>query len=183
MDKNHLKLKLASYGAIRPQVWTKIAACLKKSELKAEESFNREIGSVAFIVKGLLKEYDAQFRKKPSIVNFINSENFVITTKHNQSKYLKAVTDTALVYMDFDDLFLLFSKYKELKPVYDSIAENYEEGISYRYNLLEERIATVRIQHFMARYREIFPFLKKKDVANYIHIEYDYFIRIYGDLI
>lgn len=178
-----LKLNLANYGAIRPQAWAKILAHLKEAELKVDESFNREINSIAYVTSGLLKEYDVQFRKKPSIVNFISAGNFLITTKHNQSKYLKAITGTTLVYLEFDDLFSIFSKYNELKPIYDSILANYEEGISFRYILLEERITEVRIQQFITKHRAILSLLKKKDIANYINLEYDYFIRKYGKLL
>ncbi len=184
MDKHlGLKLKLASYGAIRPQVWAKIVTLLKETELKIDESFNREIGSIAYVANGLLKEYDAHLRKRPSIVNFISAGNFLITTKFNQSKYLKTVTGSTLVYLNFCDLFSLLSKYNELKPIYDSIVANYEEGISFRYGLLEERIAQKRIQQFINKHRNILSYLKKKDIANYTHIEYDYFIRMYGKLL
>lgn len=183
MDRNHLKLKLASYGAIRPQAWVKILSHLKEIELKTDESFNREMGSAAYITDGILKEYDAQHRKKPSIVNFISAGNFIITTKYTQTKYIKAVTPTKLVYLNFDALIMLFVKYNELKSIYDGATANYEDGMAFRQLLLEENAAVERIKLFIHKYRTVLPLLKKKDISNYTHIEYDYFIRIYGKLL
>ncbi len=176
-------MKLASYGAIRPQAWAKILSNLRETELKTDESFKREIGSIVYVVDGLLKEYDPQERRKPSIINFISAGNFLTTTKCNQNRYMKAVVPTQLAYLDFDVLISLFLKYNELKAVYDGIWGNYEHGIAFRQLVLEENAAAARIKLFISKYRSILPSLKKKDIANYIHIEYDYFIRIYGKLL
>jgi len=179
----HLKLKLASYGAISPLAWARISDSLKKTEIKVNESFNRKIGSIAYVVEGLLKEYDIKSRKKPCIVNFISDGNFLVTTKFNQSKYLKAIKDTTLVYLDFEDQFSLLLKHKELKTIYDEIVANYEEAATFRFSLLEERLAAIRIQQFIVRYRKILSYLKKKDMANYCHIPYDNFVRQYSYLL
>lgn len=178
-----LKLKLANFGAIKPHAWVKIVADLKKITLKTDESFNREIGTVAYVVDGLFKEYDARHRKKPSIINFIGTGSFIITSKFNQSRYLKAVTNTETIYLGFTELLSLFSEYNELKALYDSIDTDYEEGLAFRQFILEENIVSTRIQLFIKRYRPILSDLKKKDIANYIHTDYDYFVRIYGKLL
>jgi len=180
---NSLKLKLSSLGAIRPQAWIKIMYAVNETGLKVDESFNREIGSVAFVVNGLLKEYDPYLRKKPSIINFISAGNFFVTTKFNQKRYLKAITETTILYLNFHDLTSLYLRYNELKSVYDSIVASYEEETSFRHLMLEEKLAPVRIQNFIIKYRTILSQIKKKDVANYTHLEYEYFIRIYGKLL
>ncbi len=178
-----LKLKLASYGAIRPQVWAKILAGLSEIDLKINESFIREIGSVVYVADGLLKEYDTYQRKKPSVVNFIYTGNFLVTSKHNQFKYIKAISPTKLVYLDFDTLISVFLKHKELYSIYNGVIANYDDGIAFRQLILEENTTTAKIQLFIKKYRPILSSLKKKDIANYIHSEYEYFIRIYGKLL
>lgn len=183
MHLTTLKLKLASYGAIRPTVWTKILSNLKQIELKPDESFKREISVIVYVTNGLLKEYNVQDRKKPAIVNFICTGSFIITTKYSQLRYIKAISNTKLVYLDFDILISLFLKHNELKGIYDCIVASYDEGIAFRQLLLEENIAAARIMLFITRYRAILPSLRKKDISNYIHIDYDYFVRIYGKLL
>lgn len=175
-----LKSKLANFGAIRPQAWEKILAHLKETELKANESFNSEIGSVAYVAEGLLKEYDAQMRKNPSIVNFISAGNFLITTKYNQLRYTKVIGSAKLVHVNFEVLIPLFLEYNELKSIYDGVNSNYEDGIAFKQMILEENVSGIRIQLFINKYRTILPLLKKKDIANYTHIDYEYFIRIFG---
>ena len=175
-----LKSKLTNFGAIRPQAWTKILTHLKVTELKFDESFNREIGSLVYVADGLLKEYDAQLRKKPAIVNFISAGNFLVTNKSHHSKYTKTIGSAKLVHVTFESLIPLFLKYNELKSIYEGISSNYENGMAFRQLLLEENVATARIQLFINKYRTILPLLKKKDIANYTHIDYEYFIRIYG---
>ncbi|HTM98673.1 MAG TPA: hypothetical protein VL088_08025 [Pedobacter sp.] len=178
-----IKLKLATYAALRPEAWHSISAQLKSTALKADESFTREKGSIAYVVSGLMKEYDSRARKKPAIVNFINSTNFILTTEHNRNRYLKAITDTTIVYLDFESLLSLFLLFRELKPIYDAALVNYEEGLDFRHSLLEERLATKKIQSFIIQYRPILSYLKKKDIANYCHIPYDNFVRHYNDLL
>jgi hypothetical protein len=183
MDAKTLKLKIATYGAIRPVAWTKITSTLKEAVVKPDESFIRELGCIAFIECGLLKEYDARGRKKPSIINFMESNTCFSTTKHNQAQYLKAIVTTRLFYLTFDDLISLFLKYKELKPAYDALLANYEQDIAFRQILLEEKTTIKKIQLFITKRRSILPLLKKRDMANYCHISYDNFIRVYKNLL
>ncbi|MCY1521477.1 hypothetical protein D9M68_562900 [compost metagenome] len=136
-----------------------------------------------FVANGLLKEYDARKRLKPAIINFITTDSFIVTTTYRQYSYIKAICRSTLISMRFEEAIALYVKYKELLMLYDSIAIHYEEGLSFRYALLEERLIKSRIQAFIHRYKAIIPFLKKKDIANYLHIEYDYFIRQYGKLL
>ncbi len=178
-----LKIKLANYGAIRPQAWSKIQLSLKEIELKADESFTREIGALVYVSNGLLKEYDSQLRKKPSIVNFIGEGNFLYTTKHNQARYLKAIGTTKLIHINLESMIALFTQYNELKFVFDGVTANYESGIAFRQLILEESSASKRISLFIDNYRSVLPYLKRKEIANYIHVAYDYFIRMYGKML
>ncbi|SFH19410.1 cyclic nucleotide-binding domain-containing protein [Pedobacter insulae] len=178
-----IKLKIATYAALRPEAWAQISARLKLVVLKKDERFNRENSSLAYVINGLMKEHDIQARKKPAIVNFIDSQNFIITTGYNQNRFLKAITGTTIAYLDFESLLALFLIYKELKPVYDAALTNYQEGIDFRFNLLEERLATKRIQLFIAHYRPLLSYIRKKDMANYCHIPYDNFVRHYNNLL
>ena len=178
-----LKLKLASYGPIRPEVWPKILPRLTETDLKINENFIREIGSVVYVVDGLLKEYDAHQRKNPSIINFISAGNFLVTSRHNQFKYIKAICPTKLLHLNFDAMISLFLKNNELYSIYNGITADYEDGIAFRQLVLEESTTATKIQLFIKKYRPILSRLKKKDIANYIHVDYEYFIRIYGKLL
>ncbi|MGF1924967.1 MAG: hypothetical protein ACQUHE_12375, partial [Bacteroidia bacterium] len=143
----------------------------------------RKAGSLAFVAEGLLKECDPHQRKTPSIINFISANSFILNTKHNQSKYLKAIRPTKIVFLDFDQLIILFSKYQELRAIYENASADYEDGIAFREFILEEKSVAERIHLFNTNYRHILSNLRKKDIANYLNVDYDYFIRLYNKLL
>lgn len=178
-----IKLKIASYAPLRPEAWDQISARLRITIIKVDESFYRESGSIAYLVAGLLKEYDTRARRKPAIVNFITDDNFIVTTGISQSRYLKAITESTIVYLDFEISFSLAITFRELNPVYNAAVVNYEEGLNLRYRLLEERLVAKRIQQFIAKHRDLLLYLKKKDMANYCNIPYDNFVRQYNKLL
>ncbi|RZK26469.1 MAG: Crp/Fnr family transcriptional regulator [Flavobacterium sp.] len=185
MNNTHhaLKLKISAYGAIRPKVWAKLLPQLKVCNLKPGEIFPRPAGSIAYIERGLLKEYDFRDRKKPSIVNFIFTDEFLPTPKHEQRCYVMAVTTSILYYLEFDELLALFFEYRELIHIHDAIFADYDETLAFRNRLLEQKVAVVKIQAFIDKHRELIAFLKKKDIANYIHVEYDHFTRVFSKMV
>lgn len=176
----NLKLKLQQLGPLRPHAWAMISQSCKQTHLKTDESFIRTTGTLAYISTGLLKEYDAQYRKSPSIINFIGHNKFLITRKHNQQHYLKACTPTLIYHWDFETLQHIYHKFAELKPTYDLLCGSYDESVGIRQLLLEERDANKKIALFIKLYPNVFHLLKKKDIANYLHLGYDYFVRNYS---
>ncbi|MES2418417.1 MAG: hypothetical protein V4541_09530 [Bacteroidota bacterium] len=178
-----LKIKLANYGALRPEAWAKILNNLKVIQIKTDETFNREPGSMVYIVSGLLKEYDARSRKKPAIVNFISSESYLYTNRYNEKQYLKACRPTFLIALDFEQLMSLYLEFEELKSIYDALCEMYDESICFRQILLEEKLAEVRIKLFICRYQKQLQYLRRKDMANYLLLDYFHFTRLYSKLL
>lgn len=183
MAFHHLKFKLAEYLNPDPVIWEKLRHAVQITILYSGEYVMYEPGSIVFIAEGLLKEYDARQRRRPVIINFLNAGNFVIAARYHQHRYLKAVLPVTLVTLGFDEAIALYIKHHELLPLYRAVAANYEGGTLFRYALLEERFTEKRIRLFINRYRAILPFLKKKDMASYLHIEYDYFVRLYGRML
>lgn len=186
MENEHLlalKNKLQSCGALRPEAWERIVQLQQQTSLKTGESFVRKQGTLAYIANGLLKEYDAQYRKNPSIINFIVANQCLVTRKHNQNHYLKAYLTTLVYYWDFEDLQQLYQEFKELKTIYDSVCAAYDEDTAYRLLILEEHYAGNRLKLFIKKYRDILPLLKKKDMANYVQMTYNHFIQAYNHLL
>ena len=178
-----LKTTLQNHGALRPEAWEAILLAMQHTTLKVDESLIRKAGTLAYIAQGLLKEYDAQNRKKPAIVNFISEGESLITRKHNQNHYLKAIIPTQVYYWDLDDLQMLYAAFNELKTIYDSLCENYDREIGFRHLVLESNDSTTKIKLFLSNYHDILPLLKKKDIANYINLSYNHFIHAYNNLL
>lgn len=172
-----LAIKLQSLGALRPSTWEDLQQKLQINVLSPGESFVREIGQIAYVCEGLLKEYDAHGRKRPAIINFIAEDNFLITGSHNQHHYLKACVETKVVHLQTDLSFLL--SYKELIPTYHYINKTYAEGLYLRQFLLEIKNYPERVQLFKKSHRASLKYMLKKEMANYLNINYQHLIRIY----
>lgn len=170
-----LKTKLQSFGALRPEAWERIVQLCQQTNVKTGESLLRKQGTLAYIAQGLLKEYDAQNRTQPSIINFNGPNQSIITRKHNQNHYLKAATPSLVYYWDFEDLQQLYQEFKELKIIYDALVAEYDDRIALRSFILELPVKD-RIFYFQNNHQAIIPFLKKKDIANYIHISYNHLL-------
>lgn len=175
-----LKLKLQNYGALRPEAWLSILSCLNKTTLKPNESFIRQEGSLAYLAQGLLKEYDNYRRKTPAIINFITTGQSFNTSHYNQNHYLKAMLPTIIYSFYFEDLMAIYSTFKELKSIYGPLCAEYEANISHRTFLLEMPVRQ-RIENFHASHQKICPYLKKKDMANYLRINYDHFVHLWSN--
>lgn len=174
-----LKTKLQNFGALRPEAWEAIVVAKQEIKLKPEESLIRKEGTLAYVVEGLLKEYNPQNRSKPAIVNFISSQQNIITRKHNQTHYLKAIRPSIVYAWDFEQLQQLYQAFKELKPIYDSFCAEYELSLQFRMQLLEispqERVTTSKLV-----FHNLLPYLKKKDLANYLHLNYTHLLRYWN---
>ncbi|WP_316805411.1 hypothetical protein [Pedobacter nototheniae] len=178
-----LKFKLQTLGALQPEAWDLILKTVKYTFIKTGENFNRQEGQLAWILTGLLKEYDAEARKKPSVINFILPGHSLITRKLNKHFYLKAYTDTYVVHLEFEELIAVYGQFKELRTTYDSLCANYDEGMVYRQRILEEKSAQRKVELFLIRYRPYLVVIQKKDISNYLKLNYDYFTSIYTKLL
>lgn len=174
-----LKTRLQGLGPLRSGAWERILQSMRTAQIRPGESFIRDEGTLAYLSNGLLKEYDVQHRKTPSIINFIRTGQPLATRRHNQINYLKACVHTEIYFWDFKSLLDLYQEFSELKLIYDALCADYDLSISFRQLILEEKTTTRKIELFIHRYKEVLVLLKKKDIANYLHLDYDYFVRNY----
>ncbi|WP_316831933.1 hypothetical protein [Pedobacter aquatilis] len=175
-----LKLQLQSFGSLRPEAWLMLQQLLQFSSLKKGEHFNRTPGTLTWLATGVLKEYDAYARKKPSVINFLVKENAVVTRKLNAANFLVACTNSLLCSLDFDALVSLHQQFPELKPIYFALCAQYDEGQRFRVLLLEEKAAALRVAKLIDRYHGQLSFMARKDLSNYLQLNYDYFCRLYA---
>lgn len=183
MAANELQLKLQqqllAIGAVRPEAWAAIQEHLQTTTLTQGQSFIRTEGCLAYIATGLLKEYDTYGRLSPSIINFIPPLSFFITRKHNRQHYLKACIPTHVYYWQSADLRLLADRYQELIPIYHTVCAGYDAQQSFRALILEELLAANRIRKFISRFGTHINYIRKKDIANYLGLYYDTFMKHY----
>lgn len=173
-----LKTKIQSLGALRAEAWELIVALAQQTKVEINQSFIRKEGCLAYVAEGLLKEYDSQNRTSPAIVNFISDRQCILTRKHNQHHYLKAITPTLVYAWGFEDLIQLYHHFNELKPIYNTLCAEYELNVAYRILILETNASQERIYLFREKFRAQLNFLKKKDIANYLQLNYTHFLHI-----
>lgn len=178
-----LKQNLQTLGSVQPAAWILIAQWLNFMIIRKGESFPRNLGTIAWLSSGILKEYNSFSRKKPSIINFLTPNNSLITRKLNARHYLKAVIDCEIYYLDFDKLIQLGMKFPELKAIYFSLCAQYDEGQEYKTLVLEERLAVRKIELLISRYKFQLNFISKKDLSNYVNLNYDHFCMLYSKLL
>ncbi|TCC88644.1 Crp/Fnr family transcriptional regulator [Pedobacter frigiditerrae] len=185
MEENpqQLKTSLQTLGPLQPEAWLQILQHQKTIPLNPGESLVRKEGMLAYLSNGILKEYDASNRKNPSIINFIKKGQPIITRRQNQVYYLKACTSCLVLYWESNDIKTLHQTFAELEHIYRSLCAQYDTSIAFRGLLLEEKSAIRKIQLFISTNRDILPQLKKKDMANYLNLDYDYFVRNFHGLI
>jgi hypothetical protein len=180
INLNRLKIKLQGLGILQPAAWKQIVSCLNFTHLNKGESFSRTCGNLAWLSSGILKEYNPNFRKKPAIINFLVSNDSVISRKINTRYYLKACVESELYHLNIEELTKLGLRYPELKAIYVSLCAQYDEGQEFKTLILEEKLAQQRIALLIGRYKPQLNFISKKDLSNYVHLNYDHFCTIYA---
>ena len=145
------------------------------TQLSPGENLIRTEGTLAFIEQGNLKEYDPAQRSRPAIISFHASGETIITRRHNQSHFIKAISPATIYQWQQSALDQLHQNYPELKNIYLALCASYDQRISAR-SILIELPPRNRIQLFRARHPQLIPYLKKKDIANYLHLNYTYLI-------
>lgn len=171
-----LKHILQGLGPLRPQAWQDILSLMSTISLRAGESLVRSEGSLAFVQQGIFKEYDPLLRSRPAIINFPAPGSFLATRRHNLHHYLKAITPAHVLQWDAAQLPALQRAYPELTSVYHQLCEGYERAVWTRMLILEKP-PIERIGAFCGHYGPLVPYLKKKDIANYLHLNYSHLVK------
>lgn len=178
---NQLKTNLQQLGAIRPEAWEMILQLHHYDHIHMHNSYIRKAGGLTYIGEGLLKEYTTADRKSPTIINFLGKQQWIITRLHNEHDYLKACLPTQLLYWTFEDLAQLYQKFPELLDIFHTLCAGYDANIYHRQWMLEPIASQIRILRFKERFHEDLKFLKKKDIANYLQINYSHFVQVYNE--
>lgn len=178
---HNLKAKLHSLGALSPEAWEAIVGAFSLCTLKPNEYFPHKNHCLGYIAEGILATYDMEGRSIPAIINFSSVQQSFISNQSNQGIYLKTCSSTSIFYWNEDELKKLYRQFNELKNIYDALIAEYEQRIFLRMRFLELSV-TERISKFKEHFYSILPYLKKKDIANYLHLNYSHFVKVWNIL-
>ncbi len=177
-----LKLKLQNLGALRPEAWERIESLITTIELKPQQHLIRQESYLCYVASGLLKECDLSQRVTPSIINFFGNGDYLHCFADTHRLYLEAILPTTLFSLNLRDLQTLYLEFKELASIYGKLCFEYQERLLLRMHLLEIYPRN-RIIFFRRTHQCFLPYLQKKDMCNYLHLDYDYFVRNYRKLL
>lgn len=170
-----LKLFLLQQGALHPQAWLAISQCVKAVPVKPNEGIRLETGSLYYVAQDLLKEYDTLQRSQPRIVNFISYNTCFYIDIFNQNHYFKAIQPSLILVFEMAQLKEIYKFHKELKIMYDNLKYQYIQQLNLR-TLIIELPVPQRLQQFKHHFAPSVNYLKKKDVAAYLNVSYNYLI-------
>jgi len=176
---NILKTKLQRFGALRPEAWKAIVAAISICTLKPNEYFPHKNNCLGYVAEGILATYDMEGRSIPAIINFTSHQQSFITRQSGQGIHLKTCSTTLVFYWSYDELKKLYQQFNELKQIYDALTAAYEQRLFLRMRFLELPV-TERIHKFREQFRPILPYLKKKDIANYLHLNYSHLVKMWN---
>lgn len=158
-----------------------LSSLIKIVRVKPEKHFVREVGNIFYVADGLMKECDLQARSEASIINFLGNGQCSFCFTNTQRLFVAAILPSTLFSLDLMELYELHQAYTELAHIYRFLRFEYHERLLLRIQLLE-MVPRKRIIQFCDSHRLLLPYLKKKDMANYLHLDYDYFVRTYRKL-
>ena len=166
-----LKLKLQSLGALRPAAWERIVQLGQQQQIETGNHLVRHLGTLVYVAEGILKEYDHYERQEPAIIHFIGQDQCMVTRRHQQQRQLQACMPCMVYQWDMAELYQLDQDFTELRSIYEELCAEYEMKVMLRMRLLEMPVPE-RIETFKLIFKPLLPYLKKKDIANYLHISY-----------
>lgn len=178
---NHFKLKLQAAGALRPEAWEQCVVQLKVVNINTQNSCLVPSGAIAYVAEGILKEYDTQHRNSPSILNFLAPGQLFYSYASPNRIYTKATIPSIVFLMDRATLLNLVHEFSELDKIFLALYSQYDELRLLKIQLLEMPVQQ-RVETFSATFHTILPYLKKKDMANYLHLNYTHFLKKWNSL-
>ncbi|RZK48492.1 MAG: hypothetical protein EOO99_10175 [Pedobacter sp.] len=174
-----LKFTLQQYGALSPEAWQQILSLSKQVKLLKDQNLKLHDGQLSYIQTGILKEQDFHERQTPTILNFHYQNQFLITRKFQLNHQFTAINTSTIIYWDISDLLVLYFEFKELSTLYNNLYAQFDKHSHFR-SLLIEMNYKERIQEFKQHYAPIIPYLKRKEMANFLHLNYFNFLKYWN---
>jgi len=173
-----LREQLRQLGPLREEAWRQIEAQAVQRDYAADRPIALPSAGVIYVEEGLLKQYQRSKRIKPCINRFIVTGNYIFTPFAPDSIYIKTILACKLWYWEGEAVCTLLLQYPELYALYQQLRDRYDALLDIRMRILESK-HTQKLALFQEHFQEIRPYLRAKDVANYIGVHPNYFSKLY----
>jgi len=173
-----LKELLERLSSLREEAWKQLTARAMQRHYKAHKSIALPPNGVIYVEAGLLKQYERTAREAAAINRFLTTGQHIFIPAQPDNSYIKTIIESKLWYWEEEVVHGLLIAYPELYRLYQLLRYRYDALLDIRIRILESK-HTQKLDLFHQHFHEIRPYLRIKDVANYIGVHPNYFSKLY----
>jgi len=164
-----LEIWLRTFGPLRPEAWEGIVGAVVKRVYGMGKAVALAPGGMIYVGEGLLKQYARAGRTQPDIIRFLQAGEVLLVPYEADNSYVKTLERSVLYYWDEYALRQIMIAYPELLKIYMKLRDRQEMLLDLKIRLMGEELRN-KLPLFDRYYPNLRPFLKNKDLANYLQV-------------
>lgn len=125
-------------------------------------------GDIYFLSEGVLLK-----THRTTLTRIIKAGQLIFVPLKNKATYFKALTDCRLLRLSRAQLYHFIEQFPRAIRIYDSLLDLWYEQTDERLELLEMQKGQ-RITRFKELHKEVYPYMSRSDIANYIAVSDEY---------
>ncbi|GAA4777986.1 hypothetical protein GCM10023231_00540 [Olivibacter ginsenosidimutans] len=173
-----LKELLLRLGSLREEAWQELTMRVQQRIYKPYKSIILPPTGVIYVQEGLLKQYQRSEREAAAITRFITTNQHIFIPTQPDNLYIKTILESTLWYWEGEAVHSLLLCYPELYALYQQLRDRYDALLDIRMRILESKHIQ-KLQLFQEHFHKIRPYLRAKDIANYIGVHPNYISKLY----
>lgn len=162
-----LEMLLRNFSPLRPEAWGAICAATTQRVYSGAKAVHLEAGGMVYVEEGLLKQYARAERTQPGIIRFLQAGEVLFVPYEVNSIYIKTIQRSTLYYWNEHTLRQLIACYPEVLKIYMRLRDLQEDAFGFKVLLLEQEVKA-KLLLFDQHYPKLRPFIKNKDLANFL---------------
>lgn len=168
-----LQEQLLQFGPLPPEAWQAIMSRHTLRQVPPSKALPLPSGSIIYVKKGLVKQYDHRPGKDSAINRFLRGGQFLFCPSNTQGIYAKSIHHSILWYWEETAIRQTMQQYPYLFDLYRPLYTAYAHLLDVRLQIMESH-GFEKIQLFDQHFPELRLYLKKQDLARYIGINKTY---------
>ncbi|MEH6306176.1 hypothetical protein RYH73_11015 [Olivibacter sp. CPCC 100613] len=166
---NPFQEELKQLGALSNEAWQALTEIVLERRYGNARAVQLDGGSMLYIGEGFIKQYARAERTQPSIVRFITRGQVLFVPYDYHSIYVKTIERSVLYYWDEYTLRQVITAHPQLLKLYMTLRDMQEQALDHKILLLEEEVRHKLIL-FNKYQGDLWPYVKNKDLANFLHV-------------
>lgn len=172
-----LQQQLQQLGPLTAAAWESILEKASEKPFAANRPIPLPSNGIIYIKEGLLKQYARTGRVHPSINRFLTAGNHLFVPFNTEPIYVKTILNSALWYWTEENIRFLLHQHPELYSIDRKLRDAYEQQLDIRLQILASS-GPSKMALFQEHFPGIRPYIKAKDLANYLSIHPNYLSQL-----